>query len=445
MDNKHAAPAVKKKVPAGKTTHASAGKSAAGHKAPVSRSRRAELARTRKKQQQRQLLYLAAAALAVVVLIIVLIRVSCSGCAKPDKTQNGSVSAAVTAPAPTFTPVPQYTPVPQLDKVELLPVYNDAVTTERVIAITIDDLNEVENLNKILDICAENGAKLTLFPIGQVIDSKPDLRFTLNRAYQAGHEIENHTYSHAKLYSLSADEMAAEIYRQNIAVNNALGLEYEMHFLRMPGGNGEFDARSHQYLRQLGTYHGVVNWGYSGSDASIGRIKNELAPGKIYLFHAKSDDLKKLREFIPYAVSQGYRLVTLNELFGLTPNRVSPLQGSANDYPIPSPSPYMYSEVEYVTLGNRKYTTLYAVQLLQKRLIELGYLTADTRIDGYYGDTSRAAVTLFQQVNGLEADGYAGAKTQKILFSGDARPNPGPAVTPMPSPVPTQAAESASN
>ena len=58
---------------------------------------------------------------------------------------------------------------------------------------------------------------------------------------------------------------------------------------------------------------------------------------------------------------------------------------------------------------------------LQERLKELGYY--DAEIDGQFGLGTKDAVIAFQQKNGLEADVYAGEKTQTILYSEEAVPN----------------------
>ena len=68
-----------------------------------------------------------------------------------------------------------------------------------------------------------------------------------------------------------------------------------------------------------------------------------------------------------------------------------------------------------------------AVADLQTRLSELGYYTG--KIDGDYGSGTKAAVLLFQQVNGLEADGIAGQKTLTALYSPDVLSKPGPVDT----------------
>lgn len=407
-----------------------------------------------KEAQKKQLMILGAALAALIILIIVLV-VACSS-GKPNDDTTGESAAqgtgsiisnlvgddtaagdpsAQTANAGTVTetaPTEVYTAQEYLSELaggatpqpaQYLEVVKNGPASNKRIAITVDDLNEVDNLNRIMTIAESNGAKLTLFAIGSVVDEKADLQEALRRANTLGFEIENHTYHHDRahrVYSLNENDMAYEIYMTQVAVNNALHADYNMHFIRMPGGNGEHDLRTHQYLIQLGNYKAVANWSYSGSDAKIRNIRNNLKPGYIFLFHCKSDDLKKLEEFIPYAVSQGYELVTLNDLLGYPANEVGDYSAASSE--IPAPLPFVYGAD--VTLGNKEYIQLYAVQLLQNRLIELGYLSAGATVDGDYGSTTKLAVKLFQYYNELTYDGYAGAKTQEILFSSQAKRNP---------------------
>lgn len=59
-----------------------------------------------------------------------------------------------------------------------------------------------------------------------------------------------------------------------------------------------------------------------------------------------------------------------------------------------------------------------AVKTLQAALKNLGYAVT---ADGTYGPITVAAVTAFQQQNGLTVDGIAGSKTQTLLYSGSAK------------------------
>ncbi len=61
------------------------------------------------------------------------------------------------------------------------------------------------------------------------------------------------------------------------------------------------------------------------------------------------------------------------------------------------------------------------VLTFQKRLFKLGYLT--TEPDGTFGKDTLAAVKLFQELNGLIADGHIGPMTREILMSDDAQAN----------------------
>ena len=80
----------------------------------------------------------------------------------------------------------------------------------------------------------------------------------------------------------------------------------------------------------------------------------------------------------------------------------------------------------YTTL--RKGMSGDAVTQLQKRLIELGYLTGEA--DGKYGRATADAVYNFQKRNGLGRDGVAGPATLALIYSATAAtPTPAPTAT----------------
>ena len=94
---------------------------------------------------------------------------------------------------------------------------------------------------------------------------------------------------------------------------------------------------------------------------------------------------------------------------------------TATPTPSPSPTPRIY----LLTIGSAGTS----VRTLQARLQELGYL--QEKPDGHYGPKTAEAVTWFQQVNGLEADGVAGRLTQEKLYY-DPDVLPAPQDTPVP-------------
>lgn len=95
----------------------------------------------------------------------------------------------------------------------------------------------------------------------------------------------------------------------------------------------------------------------------------------------------------------------------------TPTPDPAQSTPIPTAEPTPAPTAKAArTL--KKGSTGEDVKKLQQALIDLGYLS-DTA-DGTFGAKTQDAVTLFQAVNSLDADGLAGAKTQALLFSGTA-------------------------
>ncbi len=63
------------------------------------------------------------------------------------------------------------------------------------------------------------------------------------------------------------------------------------------------------------------------------------------------------------------------------------------------------------------------IQRVQNLLSQLGYLKS-ANVTGYYGEVTENAVKLFQQTNGLSADGQVGVMTMAKLTGGDAKKAP---------------------
>lgn len=320
------------------------------------------------------------------------------------------VPEARPTPSPTPTPTiePTAEPTPEPTPFAYLPVVYRADTSKKRIAVTVDDCYQYANLATIVSLAEDNDAKLTLFPVGETLENAKTAALVKRCVFDLGFEIENHTYHHARIFRLPEDEMAAEIWNQRAALNQALGVDYNQHFLRLMGGDGETDQRTHNYLKQLG-YLGIAKWSVSGSDSDMEQIQNSLAPGKIYLFHTTDADTAKLQEFIPWAVSQGYKLVTLNALLGLPENETALLTQQG------MPRPAAYTDDRH-TQKVGDYT--WSVLQLQEALRSQGYLKIDGPSTGYYGEQTAKAVSAFQADHGLEASGEADADTQRMILEG---------------------------
>lgn len=94
--------------------------------------------------------------------------------------------------------------------------------------------------------------------------------------------------------------------------------------------------------------------------------------------------------------------------------------------PAPTPVPTPVPSYETLRIGSKGT----AVAAMQQKLKELGYYTG--QLDGLFGTGTARSVTLFQRANNLDADGVAGEKTLKKLYSGQVLSVATPAPTKKP-------------
>ncbi len=158
-----------------------------------------------------------------------------------------------------------------------------------------------------------------------------------------------------------------------------------------------------------------------------GALASTLANGNIYEFDMTDKAWGVLQSFMASANEKGYKMVTMNELFGMAPNHISDrLTIDVQELP---ELPEFSGEYYDLKLNDH----CYAVMALQRRLIELKYLVAESHIetnengiattiveqpqaDGIYGAATSIAVSAFQARVGLPATGNADVATQEALF-----------------------------
>ncbi len=346
------------------------------------------------------------------------------------------------APLPTLSTVSKKTlanlaPTPTADG--FLPIYKRADTDEMAIAITVDECNGVTITKKIALLARYYGAKLTLFPTGDNLNRKgmaSVLRICLNKL---GFELENRGYDTiSQIYRMSNDKMCEQIWKQTIQLENVLGVRYQPHFLRLYGGNGENDLRTHGYLKQLG-YYGIASYTYNGNAMSSKQLVKTLAPGNIYMFKSTAKDAKKISALMKAAKAGGYQMVTMNTLFGYAKNATRKITTNILLETMPTLGDYN-NHFYFMKKGD----CTWAVYQLQKRLEYLGYLHPGSA-DGVFGKSTAVVLSAFQAKCGLAATGAADVVTQERLYAKDAPVAEGTPVpnNPTPSPEPEPEEEDA--
>lgn len=318
----------------------------------------------------------------------------------PRATLSSDVGVSVVAPTPTAE--------------GYLPIFKKANTEEMMIAITVDECSGVTITKNIAKLAYYYGAKLTLFPTGDNVMRKGMGDVLKICVDTLGFEIENRCYSTiSRLYNLSDQMMCMEVWKQSIALDYVMNVMYQPHFLRLYGGNGENDLRTHGYLRQLG-YYGIASYSHNGSVMTTKKLTESLAPGNVYVFKSNRQDAEKINSLMRAAKTAGYRMVTLNELFGYNENEKTPATTNILSEVMPELGDYN-NHFYFMKTGD----CTWAVYQMQRRLVDLGYLPPGTT-DGVFGDSSSRALSKFQAKCGLAATGAADVKTQELLFSADA-------------------------
>ena len=280
--------------------------------------------------RMRRIIYAAVGALVVLVLVAVLIGklAGRDDATNPLSPEGAPQQQATMLPgqvdpdapqAPEDAPIESTDPTPE--PVKLLPIIDRNRAEKKRIAITIDDCFQEKNVRAIIKLAEKYNADLTFFPKGETIKGNAQLWRDI---YEKGYQIENHSYHHTNITDLTDEALRETIVLSEKALNEALGINYHMSMFRCPTGDGIRSDRLHRILREL-DYKAVASWALSGSQDTK-KLLPKVQPGQILLFHATDADLARLKVVIPALVKKGYKLVSVNTLYGKENNAVTPLE-----------------------------------------------------------------------------------------------------------------------
>jgi peptidoglycan/xylan/chitin deacetylase (PgdA/CDA1 family) len=185
--------------------------------------------------------------------------------------------------------------------------------------LTFDDGPSQGSL-ELSDILVQYGSRATFFHCGVHVRRNPAIARALSGA---GHELGNHTDTHALLSLRSSSFIRAELMEAQHAIHDATGRNPA--WFRAPYGVRWFGLR--QVQRDLGLT-GVMwtaigrDWVLDG-DAVCDRLVKRAASGAIFCLHDGRElrvdpdirsTLKAVRRMVPVLIDRGFRLVTLTEL-----------------------------------------------------------------------------------------------------------------------------------
>lgn len=209
----------------------------------------------------------------------------------------------------------------------------------KLVALTFDDGPSYKYTPTLLDALEERNVHVTFFLVGYTLKVNKDIA---QRAFENGHQLANHSNSHAWFTKLSAQGIADQLSPVDNMLTEITG-ETEF-MIRVPYGAIPSTVKGLKWAP-------IIQWsvdpgnGYmSTSEADMyNNLLNMVNDGSIIILHDSNEkNLNVAISAIDALLEQGYEFVTLDELFRL--RGVTPVNGQVY-YSVPcSPSETGFDE-----------------------------------------------------------------------------------------------------
>ncbi len=184
---------------------------------------------------------------------------------------------------------------------------------DKKVAISFDAAWGNEQTETLLDILEEKQVTATFFLVGDWVSKYPD---SVKAIAQAGHDVENHSSTHAYMTKLSEEEKLSEIKNCNDKIKELTGKTPTL--FRPP--YGDYDNSVVKAVKDSDMY--CIQWDIDSLDwknptpqQMIDRITSKLQSGSIILMHNGAENTPEALPLIIDAVrAQGYEFVPISEL-----------------------------------------------------------------------------------------------------------------------------------
>ena len=191
-------------------------------------------------------------------------------------------------------------------------------TSEKVVALTFDNGPTPSGTSQILKVLDQMHVKATFFVIGAELE--PNMSEG-RKIVAAGHELGNHSYSHARMILVTPNFVQQEVEKTDRLIRE-VGYIGEINF-RPPFGKKLLALP--YYLSKTGRR--TVTWDVEADskpeivrDAKkiIDVARSQVRPGSIILLHvmypSRQESLKAVVGIVESLRREGYRFVTVSEL-----------------------------------------------------------------------------------------------------------------------------------
>ena len=193
-----------------------------------------------------------------------------------------------------------------------LPVYC-VQREEKTVALSFDAAWGNEDTGKLIDILDKYGVKTTFFVVGDWVNKYPE---SVRQLAEAGHEVMNHSTSHAHFSKLSESEIISDIQNCNELIEAQTGVKPTL--FRCP--YGEYDDHVIEAVSSIGMT--AIQWDVDSLDWKEipageiqSRVLKKIQPGSIVLFHnAAKHTPEALPGIIEALQKDGYNIVPISQI-----------------------------------------------------------------------------------------------------------------------------------
>lgn len=195
---------------------------------------------------------------------------------------------------------------------------NHVDTTEKVIALTYDDGPNPPYTEQLIELLDRNQIKATFFVIGKIAEKYPE---TVRLMLSKGHEVGNHSYSHAQLIWKNPFFIRSEIEKTD-KILCQLGVKQEINF-RAPYGR-KLLALPYilAKMQKKNILWNLDSKDYEASHSEVigNYVLQHVRPGSIILMHdgggERSRTIAATEILIKELQGKGYTFKKISELIG---------------------------------------------------------------------------------------------------------------------------------
>ena len=170
-----------------------------------------------------------------------------------------------------------------------------------------------EDTQELIDILGRYGVRATFFVVGDWVDKYPE---SVQALHDAGHEVMNHSNTHAHMNQLSAQEIIADVEACNDKIEAVTGVRPTL--IRPP--YGEYNDQVISAIRSIGMEPiqwdvDSLDWKEISAQEIAQRVTSRVQSGSIVLFHnAALHTPEALPGILECLLQEGYTFVPISEL-----------------------------------------------------------------------------------------------------------------------------------